>query len=67
MLAVARLIGRKNMVERPIFADDDDDVLDRALGLAIVGVGSADRAVAGRETVASHERQDGCGDDGAIA
>ena len=67
MLAVAWLVGRENMVESPVFADDDDDVLDRALGLAVVGVGSADRAVAGRETITSHQRQDGRGDDGAIA
>ena len=49
MLAVARLVGREDMVERAVFAHDDDDVLDRAVGLAVVGMSSADRAVSPRK------------------
>jgi hypothetical protein len=36
MLAVARLIGREEMVEGSIFTNDHDDMLDRACGQAIV-------------------------------
>jgi len=39
MLAVARSISREHMVESPVFADDDDDVLDRAGG-PVAGMGS---------------------------
>ncbi len=53
MLALARLVSREHMVERPVFADDDDDVLDRAVGFAVVGMSATDWF--GRVTVGSHQ------------
>ncbi len=65
VLAVARHVSREHMVESPVFADNDDDVLDRAVGPAVVGMSSADRI--GRVSVASDQRQDRSGNDGAVA
>ena len=42
MLALARLVGREHMIESPVFAHDDDDVLDRAFGLVVAAVGATD-------------------------
>ena len=54
------------MVERAIFAHDDNDMLDRGIRLAIIGVGAA-QVVVDRISVASHQRENGRCDNGAIA
>lgn len=51
LVAINRLIGREQVVECPIFADDGDDVLDRCRRIAVIGA-----ALAGNRSCGGYRR-----------
>ena len=68
VLAPARLIGREHMIEGAILAHDHDDMLDGALRLVVVAIGTTQMGGFGcAGGVTANQRQNCRGDNGAIA